>query len=126
MESLLKKKTEKTPFVDFNIQTGKFELSGRSIPEDSIGFYRPLFTWLDEYVKTPHEFTDVKINLEYFNTSSSKCLIDVFRKFETIYKEGHKVQINWFYEIDNEDLLEIGEEYSSSLSVPFRMVPFRD
>ncbi|HBX51585.1 MAG: nuclear pore complex subunit [Bacteroidetes bacterium RIFOXYA12_FULL_35_11] len=126
MESLLKKKTEKTPLVDFNIETGKFELSGRSIPEDSIGFYRPIFSWLDEYVKTPHVFTDVKINLEYFNTSSSKCLVDVFRKFEAIYKEGHKVQISWFYEIDNEDLLEIGEEYSSSLSVPFKMVPFRD
>jgi hypothetical protein len=62
------------------------------------------------------------VQLEYFNTSSSKCILDVFKKLEAIHKAKHDVTINWFYEEDDEDMLEAGEDYESIIRVPFKMV----
>lgn len=122
MKGLTIEGTPKTPMVKFDGDTGKIEIKGRSIPENSIEFYKPLVEWLDEYGKTPQALTDVHVQLEYFNTSSSKCILDVFKKFETIVKAGHEVIINWYYEEDDEDMLEAGEDYQSIVKVPFKMV----
>jgi hypothetical protein len=122
MKTLTIEGTPKTPMVKFDGETGKIEIKGRSIPENSIEFYKPLVEWLDEYGKGPIKLTDVHVQLEYFNTSSSKCILDVFKKFETIVKAGHEVIINWYYEEDDEDMLEAGEDYQSIVKVPFKMI----
>ena len=97
--------TPKTPRIYFNFETGDFEISGRSIPENSIEFYRPLMEWVDKYVENPHSKTRLTINLEYFNTSSSKCLVEIFRKLErTLEKSDSKIL--WHYEEEDEDMME--------------------
>lgn len=122
MESISIKGTAKTPTVEFDAGSGKIEIKGRSIPENSIEFYKPLVDWLDSYAASPHAQTQVNIQLEYFNTSSSKCILDVFKKLEVIHKEGHDVKINWFFEEDDEDMLEAGEDYQSIIKIPFKMI----
>jgi hypothetical protein len=114
--------TPKTPTVSFDAAKGKVEIKGRSIPENSIEFYKPLVDWLEQYLSTPAALTEVNIQLEYFNTSSSKCILDVFKKLEAIYKSGNEVIIHWHYEEDDEDMLEAGEDYQSIIKVPFKMV----
>jgi len=113
--------TAKTPSVHF-IDDGQLHLKGRSIPENSIEFYKPLVDWLDEYGNGPQAKTEVHVQLEYFNTSSSKCILDLFKKLESISKQGHDVIIKWYYEEDDEDMLEAGEDYQSIISVPFEMI----
>lgn len=114
--------TPKTPTVHFDSGSGKVEIKGRSIPENSIEFYKPLVDWLEAYLSTPADLTEVNIQLEYFNTSSSKCILDVFKKLEAIYKSGNEVVINWYYEEDDEDMLEAGEDYQSIIKIPFKMI----
>jgi hypothetical protein len=70
----------------------------------------------------PLDKTVVNIRLEYFNTSSSKCILDVFKRLEAIHRSKHDVEINWFYEEDDEDMLEAGEDYDSIIKVPFKMI----
>ena len=82
-EILFLEASAKTPSVSFDPITGKLELRGRSIPENSIEFYKPLIDWLDKYSGKPKTNTIVNIQLEYFNTSSSKCILDVFKKLYT-------------------------------------------
>mgnify|MGYP005842394231 CR=1 FL=1 len=118
--------TRKTPEVLFDAEKGIIEVEGRSIPENSIEFYNPLVDWLDEYAKEPKEKTEVNIRLEYFNTSSSKCILDVFKKLEAIYKNDKDVIINWYYEEDDEDMLEAGEDYQSILKIPFKMIEMEE
>lgn len=118
--------TPKTPTVNFDGEKGKIEIKGRSIPENSIEFYKPLVDWLEEYMKSPKDMTEVDIQLEYFNTSSSKCILDVFKKLETMYKGGNEVVINWHYEEDDEDMLEAGEDYQSIIKIPFKMMEIED
>ena len=122
MEPISIEGTAKTPSVVFNSDKGVIEIKGRSIPENSVEFYKPLVDWLEEYKKNPLPKTNVNIQLEYFNTSSSKCILDVFKKLEAIHKGKNEVEINWYYEEDDEDMLEAGEDYESIIRVPFKMI----
>ena len=101
--------TPKTPTINFDMEGGFLEIKGRSIPENSIEFYKPLVDNLEKYAGAPKPATNVNIQLEYFNTSSSKCILDVFKKLETIHKGGSQVTINWHYEEDDEDMGQEGE-----------------
>jgi hypothetical protein len=118
--------TPKTPTVIMNPETGLVEIKGRSIPENSIEFYKPVVDWLEEYAKAPQSKTIVNVQLEYFNTSSSKCILDVFKKLEVLKKDQNDVVINWYYEEDDEDMLEAGEDYESIIKVPFKMIQIVD
>ncbi len=122
MEPISFEGTPKTPTVNFNADNGIVEIKGRSIPENSIEFYKPLVDWLEKYKENAKPMTKVIIQLEYFNTSSSKCILDVFKKLEAIHKAKNPVEIHWYYEEDDEDMLEAGEDYESIIRVPFKMV----
>lgn len=126
METIIREGTPKTPYVKLDGEKGLVEIKGRSIPENSVEFYKPLIDWLDKYGNVPLEVTNVNIQLEYFNTSSSKCILDIFKKLELIYKKGSKVQINWYYEEDDEDMFEAGEDYQSIIDIPFSMIEMED
>jgi hypothetical protein len=118
--------TPKTPKLSFNRETGNFEISGRSIPENSIEFYKPLLDWLDEYIDTPHENTNIVVKLEYFNTSSSKCLVEIFRRLEKLQKDGAKANIKWFYDEEDEDMQESGEDFKEIIKLPIEMVMVKE
>ncbi len=122
MEPIIIEGTPKTPTVHFDSVAGVFKLEGRSIPENSVEFYKPLVDWLDKYKERPLPKTTIEVKLEYFNTSSSKCILDVFKKLEFIHKAKNDVEIKWYYEEDDEDMLEAGEDYESIIRVPFEMV----
>lgn len=126
MDSIAIEGTAKTPTVSFDAATGQLEIKGRSIPENSIEFYKPLVDWLTDYAGSPGSNTTVNIQLEYFNTSSSKCILDVFKKLEGIVTSGSAVTINWYYEEDDEDMLEAGEDYSAIINVPFKMIEIEE
>lgn len=121
MEVLILEGTPKTPTIEFKPSEGYLLLRGRSIPENSIEFYKPLIEGLDAYNSSPQSKTTVDIQLEYFNTSSSKCVLDVLKKLEAI-NGNSEVIINWYYEEDDEDMLEAGEDYQAIINVPFKMI----
>ncbi|MFH1319317.1 MAG: DUF1987 domain-containing protein [Bacteroidota bacterium] len=119
--------TQKTPLIYFDADKGHIEIRGRSIPENSLEFYKSLLEWLEEYGSNPQPKTNVEIQLEYFNTSSSKCILDVFKALETIYKKGDTdMKIHWFYEEDDEDMLEAGGDYEAIITVPFEKIPIEE
>src|SRR5437762_7049795 len=119
MKSLSLSPTTHTPYVSFDAATGSIELNGRSTPENSVEFYEPIMNWLDDYVKSPQETTVVEVKFEYFNTSSSKCILDIFKRLSVLPKNGKKIQVTWYYEEDDEDMQEAGEDYSDILGIPF-------
>lgn len=112
----------KTPTIEFNSGTGNLLIRGRSIPENSIEFYKSLIEALESYKDNSQANTKVDIQLEYFNTSSSKCILDVFKKLEAINSGNSEVVINWYYEEDDEDMLEAGEDYQAIINIPFKMI----
>jgi hypothetical protein len=119
MENIILEGTPKTPTVEFKFDSGELLIKGRSIPENSIEFYKPLIDWIESYTPSAKESTILNVQLEYFNTSSSKCLLDVFKKLERI---SNGVEIKWYYEEDDEDMLEAGEDYDAIINIPFKMI----
>lgn len=122
MDSINIEGTPKTPTVKFDSQSGVLVIRGRSIPENSIDFYKPLIDWLEAYANGIGDGLTLNMELEYFNTSSSKCILDVFKKLENITKQGKTVSVKWHYEEDDEDMLEAGEDYDAIIDIPFEMV----
>ena len=110
----------KTPHLHSDFQAGTIEMKGKSIPENAVEFYRPVFEWLDAYIQQPRPETHVTVQLEYFNTSSSKCLLDIFRKLESLHTSGKSlVTIHWLYEAEDEDMMEAGDDYQTIVKIPF-------
>ena len=87
MEPINIEPSVKTPKISFDDGSGALEIEGRSIPENSTEFYKPVFEWLDAYIDAPSANTEFAFKLEYFNTSSSKCILDVLRKLEKLERK---------------------------------------
>ncbi|GJM60321.1 MULTISPECIES: DUF1987 domain-containing protein [Persicobacter] len=107
--------TEDTPKILLDKDNGIFEISGRSLPEDSQGFYQPILDWIGEYENAANPKTEFVFKLEYFNTASSKLILDVLSALEEI--EG--TVIHWYYLEDDEDMQEAGEEFSELVDLEF-------
>ena len=107
--------TEDTPKVYLDKAKGIFEISGRSLPEDSIAFYKPVLEWLEQYAGAANPSTEFVLKLEYFNTASSKLILDVLSALEEI--KGIKVM--WYFHEDDEDMEEAGQEFSELVEIPF-------
>lgn len=114
--------TPKTPKIIFYGDEGKFEISGRSIPENSSKFYLPVMNWVDQYLSSPATHTLINVKLEYFNTSSLKSLVELFRKFEKLIDGTNQVEIFWYYEEEDEDMMESGEDFRQLLRIPLKLV----
>ena len=125
MEMILLEGTPITPAVKFDLKEGKFEIKGVSIAENTLEFYKPLLESLDQYAAHPNPVTELDIQLDYFNTTSSKCLLDIFKRLELIHNKGSKVNINWYYEEQDEDMREAGHDYMAIVDMVFNMKPIK-
>ncbi len=124
MEVIKIKGTDDTPNIILDKENDVFEISGRSLPEDVSTFYEPILKWLDEYAENPNPKTVFSFKLVYFNTASSKLLLDILMKLEEMHENGNEVLIKWYYPEDDEDMQEAGEEYAEIVDVPFEQVGY--
>ncbi|MCU0359337.1 MAG: DUF1987 domain-containing protein [Bacteroidia bacterium] len=122
MQKALKLKGSKeSPEVMFDKEAKVFTISGRSLPEDSFQFYQPVIEWMREYVKDPLPVTELKTHFEYFNSSSIKQLLILFKTIESLMDTGKEVKIVWKYD-EEDDLMEIkGKEFKRMLKIPFEL-----
>lgn len=124
MEALDIRATNDTPKVLLDPENDVFEISGRSLPEDVVSFYQPVLDWLEEYKESPLDFTEFVFKFIYFNTATSKLVQDILIKLEELSETGNKVQVVWFYEEDDEDMLDLGEEFSENVDIPFEIIGY--
>ena len=124
MEVIKIKGTDDTPSIILDKDNEILEISGRSLPEDVSTFYEPILNWLDEYAESPNSKTVFSFKLVYFNTASSKLLLDILMKLEDLYENGNDVLIKWYYPEDDEDMQEAGEEYADIVDIPFEQVSY--
>ena len=121
MENLIINSTDETPQVNLDFGNGLLEFSGKSLPEDVSSFYDPVLSWIDGYTSAPKAKTIVSFKLNYFNTASSKLILDILFKFESFHQSGNEVVIQWYYQEDDEDMEEAGNEYSGLVLIPFEV-----
>lgn len=122
METTLNLGSQKTPTITVDPEKGIIHIEGRSNPENSSDFYKPLLDWMDSYIVNPASKTELHINLEHFNTSSSKCILDLFKRMKKIKESNRDFEINWYYEEDDEEMLETAEIYEGMTNLEFKKI----
>lgn len=119
MKSLLITGTPDTPFVCLDIDKKRFEIGGKSIPEDADTFYAGIIKWWKEYAKNPLKETILQIKLEYINTVSTRKILEIFAVLEKIKNAG----VIWHIhaEDDQEDIL----PYFDFVKIPYKIQVYK-
>ncbi|MBP7866806.1 MAG: DUF1987 domain-containing protein [Acidobacteria bacterium] len=123
MQNLKLAATKYTLAVDFDAESGALELAGSSYPENAVDFFQPLLDWVRGFIAEGARPLTVNFRLVYMNTSSTKCVLDLLEALEQHVKAGGEVRVNWYYEEDDEDIQEMGEELSEDIGLPFTLIP---
>lgn len=128
MRKLIIERTASSPKVILDPDKRIFEISGESRPPDVGTFYGEILRWMDDYsthlFRTPETKDPVIFNfdLEYFNSSSAKYILDLSKQIATVHSKGKNVEVKWHYEKDDADMLEVGREMSRMAKFPFEFV----
>ncbi|TAJ82022.1 MAG: DUF1987 domain-containing protein [Gallionellaceae bacterium] len=116
MENLIISGTESTPEINFNHSSGIFEIRGESYPENTAAFYAPVYEWLNNYfAQATGKSVTLNVEIIYFNSSSSKALMNLFDLLSEVGSKGNAISVNWIYDEDNESGLEYGEEFKEDV-----------
>ncbi|MBL7950750.1 MAG: DUF1987 domain-containing protein [Flavobacteriales bacterium] len=114
--------TEKTPAVSIRPEQGIWEITGCSIPENADRFYSPIQDRMERYALAPRPKTTLRIALTYFNSSTSKYLLDLMKRMEDLHAAGlSQVVLEWCYSHEDLDMKEAGEDYRSLLDFPVKL-----
>lgn len=126
MEKLQIEETTETPLVSFDAQTGEMEMRGRSIPQDPDGFWLPVLSWFESFMLAPTSTVIVRLDLEYFNISSSKRILFLLYKLNELAEAGSDVKVEWHYRKSDIDMYEVGQDYAYMVKVPFDFIPYKE
>ena len=130
MEKLVIEPTFNSPSVILDPESNQFDFSGESRPENVRKFYLPILEWLDSFAKEQSEMSSsarsssllVRFNFEYFNSTSAKYILDIFKALNVLNDLGIEILVKWLYEEDDEDMLEVGEEMSRMSKLDFEYI----
>ena len=125
MTNLIIEATKYTPQIDFDLKNGILCISGRSYPENTAEFYQPIVSWIRQNVQNQSDKVFVfNMDIAYFNSSSSKVFMDIFEMLDKSAQRTENITINWYYDKDDEIILEHGEEFQEDLEyIKFHLVP---
>lgn len=122
MKRLEIEQSEYTPYIIFDKEINILEVGGRSLPENAIDFFNPIIGWLLDYAENPNLKTVFNFKLEYFNTPSSKKILDILTILEDIKCTGKDVLINWYYDDDDKDMIAAGKEFAEFVELDFDFI----
>jgi hypothetical protein len=125
MRKLIIDQTQNSPKVILDPENKIYEISGESRPPDVREFYDKIITWMDDFslqlVKANNRTEPVifTFNFEYFNSSSGKMILDICKVLARLQARGMNVKVDWHYERDDVDMMEVGQEISRIVKFPF-------
>jgi len=122
IKDFILEKTVKTPYVNCDSKSGVIKIIGRSIPENPEEFYVSIFNWIDNYFENPQKETTINVQLEYINSGSSKFIMELFQRIQDFHNKGFLSKVNWYFEEDDEAVLELGKHYQSMINIPFKLI----
>jgi len=128
MEKLIISPTVFTPAVILDHEAGIYSVKGESRPQDAVEFYGQIITWMNDLSehmipeagrKDPVTFD---FSFAYFNSGSAKCILDICKILSRIRTHAVETRVRWYYEKDDTDMLEAGNEMSHIVKFPFEYI----
>ncbi|MCP4111433.1 MAG: DUF1987 domain-containing protein [Desulfobacteraceae bacterium] len=125
MENLIIRATNDTPGIMFDSKRNQLEIKGKSYSNDIKTFFKPVLDWVKKYTQQPDtRNTTVNLQFIYFNSTTVKPLLEFFDTFEAAARKGKNITVNWYYDKDDDDMLELGEDFKDDVkSVKFNLIP---
>ena len=128
MQALIINSTDCSPKIIFNPKENVFEISGDSRPENANEFYSPVLKWLDNYkaetaIEKPVNKLSFKLDFEYLNSISIKYAFEILKRIEAIKHDGSDVEVLWYYNKRDEDIMDNGHEFTTLVDVPMHVIP---
>ncbi len=123
MESIYIKKTKKTPLVNLNIKENLFQIKGPSFSEDVIEILNPILDWIDSEIPKLDKELICEFYFTVLNSSSHKKIFQILLKLNSLLDNGKDIKINWYYDEDDEDIMEMGEDLIELINIPFTLIP---
>ena len=123
MENIKIEPTKKS--LEVECSPGYFKLSGNSILSDPRKFFKPIVEWIEAYLKEPQDLTTVDLKLEYVDTASVQSVFDIMRMFKPLQEDGKEVAVNFYFEFDDPELLELGEIMEGRLGIKFNFIEYQ-
>jgi hypothetical protein len=118
-DSFKREPSKRTPHV--LLEPGRMLMMGRSIPDNPGDFYRPIYTWVTEYIKNSPGKTRIEMGFEFINTSSTKWIFVLLKELSAIKEIQKIVSITWYYEQGDDDMLDLGFILRSLIECPFTL-----
>jgi len=112
--------SKRTPWII--LEPGKIFIMGRSIPENTGDFYRPVHEWVSKYSQNYMGKTNIEFGFEYINTSSTKWIYTILKELSGMKGMIMNTRVTWYYEQGDEDMCELGFILRSLAECPFVIV----
>ena len=122
MEALSIAASATTPKIQFDNHSGWLEVAGKCLPENASEFFDAIFLWLDQYANEAAFETKLIFKLEYFNTSSTSQFLKAIRRLEKLAESGKIVSVLWYYDHEDEDMREAGEDFRYLAKIPVEII----
>jgi hypothetical protein len=133
MKPFFVEQTEKSPRIELNPEENKLTIEGVSRPENVREFYVPLNDNLQNYLsklfkkkQEDEEFSistfELHFKMGYFNSASAKFIADILNTVTEFNNKGIDAKVYWYYEENDEDMREAGEDFSEMVAYPFNFV----
>ena len=122
MDALIVKLTKETPEIIFNPKDDLYSIKGKSLPENAVDFYKPVFDWINNFsLNHPNKHIALNVDIDYMNSSSIKLLFFIFNTINKHYQTNKNANtcINWFCSKDDELMVNKGNEFKELLDLPF-------
>jgi hypothetical protein len=114
------------PEVNLNATTGQCLLAGESYLEDTDEFYNNIINWLEAFIKEVKKPINFDFRLTYFNTSSSRSILNVLRVLKSYEDKGGNITVNWYYPEDDDSIAEEAEDYVKDTGLKINIFPLQD
>ena len=116
------KQSSKSPKIILDHEKGEMFLGGRSIPDNALDLFGPMLDWASKYIEDPQKMTKITFDFEYYNTASSKSILEFLLIMNELQKKSCEIKVYWHYKEDDDDMMEEGEVYSDIVNIPFEFV----
>jgi hypothetical protein len=112
------------PYINFNAESGHCEITGESYLEETKEFYDKLMNWFRTYIQEVRGSLVIDLKLSYFNTSTSRCLLDIFRLLKGYQLQGNSVEVNWHISQEEDYMVEEVEDFIMNSGLMIKPILF--
>ncbi|OZI77446.1 biofilm regulation phosphoprotein SiaC [Bordetella genomosp. 12] len=114
--------TQSTPAIRTDRGAGLLVMAGDSYPENSFELFGPVIEWVEAFLADGSQALRLELELLYLNTSSIKAIMDIFDILESFHQKGQEVAVTWYYDMRNERVGELAEEFKEDCTFPFSVI----